>query len=495
MEKIANPESLTAKDWYEKGYEFLRAGRLPGALEAFRRSIKMNMKVAAPWLGLARVLQSNGQHEEALSCLRHAVAVEPLFPDAHLKFAQALQQLGKVDEARTEFEKTIEIDPQLALAHFGLGHLLEETGDPVGAATAYRQTLELTPNHSEALANLLGLSRQVDITLEAEKALDLIETVEDRQKALIGYGLGKALEQQKRDVEAFKAFEQANAARRRIAGTFDRELFDRRVDAIIDLFSSDFFESRRDWGIRSERPVFIVGLPRSGTTLTEQIIGSHPDCFGAGELFTLTDLATATPDRLRSAEKPWPDCAPGLSAEQIAALGQDYLEQSSVLAPETAKRVVDKQPLNFWHLSLIAMALPNARIIHCTRDIRDCGLSIFTQNFNTQQQWSTDLGDIAHYWRGYKRLMSHWEAVTGLKMLTVSYEDTIADIEGQACSLLGFLDLSWDDRVLNFHENDRAVQTPSRWQVRQPLYKTSMARWTRYEDKLGPLIDAAKEDS
>ncbi len=495
MEHIANPASLTARDWYERGYKLLRARRLPGALDAFRNSIRLNTQIAAPWMGLAQVLQSNGQHEDALACLRHAVAAEPGFADAHQKLAQTLQQLGKVDEARTEFEKTIQLNPTHAAAHFGLGHLLEDTGDPEGAVAAYRQALILKPDHSEALANLLGLSRHVDVTSEIEQAQAQIETAEDRQKALIGYGLGKALEQMKDHSAAFRAFETANEARKRISGAFDRELFDKRVDAIIELLSADFFDARRGWGDPSEQPVFIVGLPRSGTTLTEQIIGSHPDCFGAGELYTLTDLATGTPDRLGSAEKPWPDCAPNLTAEHVRALGADYLAQSRALAPEGVSRVVDKQPLNFWHLSMIAMALPNARIIHCARDIRDCGLSIYTQNFNTSQQWSTDLGDIAHYWRGYKRLMAHWEAVTSLRMMTVAYEDTISDIDGQARKLLEFLGLPWDNRVLSFHENERAVQTPSRWQVRQPLYKTSMARWARYEDRLGPLIDAAAEQA
>ena len=182
-----------------------------------------------------------------------------------------------------------------------------------------------------------------------------------------------------------------------------------------------------------------------------------------------------------------------LSEQQILALADDYLFESRQRAPDTVLNVVDKQPLNFWHLGLVAMALPNARIVHCTRDIRDCGLSIFTQNFNTQQQWATDLDDIAYYWQGYKKLMAHFADVSDLKILDVAYEETVSDINQQARQLLGFIDLPWDERVLNFHQSDRAVQTPSRWQVRQPLYQSSKARWRHYECYLSSLIKAAQE--
>ncbi|NRA85380.1 MAG: sulfotransferase, partial [Gammaproteobacteria bacterium] len=161
-------------------------------------------------------------------------------------------------------------------------------------------------------------------------------------------------------------------------------------------------------------------------------------------------------------------------------------------APEAVLKVVDKQPLNFWHLGLVAMAFPNARIVHCTRDIRDCGLSIFTQNFNTTQNWSTDLDDIAFYWQGYKKLMEHFKQVSGLPILEVNYEETVSELEWQSRRLLDFVGLPWDECVLNFHQSQRAVQTPSRWQVRQPLYQSSKARWRNYESYLAPLMNAVE---
>ncbi|MBL4670624.1 MAG: sulfotransferase, partial [Arenicella sp.] len=365
-------------------------------------------------------------------------------------------------------------------------------GRPSDAANAYREALEQDFSMTEALSNLLGLSQHVDISNELVQAQALLKQSDLRAQALIGYGLGKAYEQKNNYTAAYEAYQSANLARREATGRFDREAFDARIQSMIDLFSATFFDKRRRFGDPTQRPVFIVGLPRSGTTLTEQIISSHPDCFGAGELNVLTDLATGSPDRLGSNAPAWPDCAPQLSQQQLKALGQDYIKQSGLRVPEEPLRVVDKQPLNFWHLGLIAIALPNARIIHCQRDIRDCGLSIFSHNFNTRQNWSTDLGDIAHYWCGYRRLMQHWQEVTGLRMLDLCYEDTVSNLKTSAENLLSFLELPWDKRVLNFHENDRAVQTPSRWQVRQPVYKSSVARWQHYGDKLEPLINAAK---
>ncbi|MEM7704021.1 MAG: sulfotransferase [Pseudomonadota bacterium] len=485
------PRTLTAEQWYNRGYELKRAGDASGALHAFRESIKLNAHVAAPWIGLAQLLEANNQLEDARQCLLRAVNADPQDSLARRLLASSHQALGFVVEARREFQLSLKLDPDSAPAYFGLGQLLEDLGEPQQAAEAYRRAVSLDPEKPAALASLLGLSRQVDVSSEIDQASRTLPQLTPGDKALLAYGLGKAYEQQENYAAAFQAYETANRARQAIAGRFDRRRFDARLEKMITIFSADFFSARQSWGDSSERPVFIVGLPRSGTTLTEQVVGSHPECFGAGELNTLTDLATGTPDRLGIADPPWPDCAVRLGERQIADLGKEYVARASIRAPAEAHRVVDKQPLNFWHLGLVAMALPNARIIHCTRDIRDCGLSIYTHNFNHQQAWSTDLDDIAYYWRGYRKLMEHWAKVTGLRIVEARYEETVSSLKVSAEGLLKFLGLPWNDNVLSFHQNDRAVQTPSRWQVRQPVYQTSMARWTRYEKQLTPLVKAA----
>lgn len=491
---MVTANALTAKDWYDRAYELKRGGDFTAALDAFKQSIRLNSRVAAPWIGLATLLDANNQLEDARECLKCAASADPKHLMASQQLARSHQKLGYVEDARLEYQRALQLDPNSKLTYYGLGQLQEDLGEPEEAADAYRKATKLDPSDHDALANLLGLGRHVDISAELDEATKLVANMELKDKALVGYGLGKAHEQREDYDAAFSAFQIANSARRELAGPFNRDAFDARIAHMMGLFSEKFFEERNGWGDPSARAVFIVGLPRSGTTLTEQIIGSHPDCFGAGELNTLTDLATGVPDRLGCADPPWPDCVVDLEQQQLAELGRDYLNQSSDRSPTRALRVVDKQPLNFWHLGLIAVALPNARIIHCTRDIRDCGLSIFSQNFNLQQKWATDLSDVVHYWRGYRQLMDHWASVTGLEIVKVVYEDTVSDLEPQARRLLDFLDLSWDPSVLRFHENERAVQTPSRWQVRQPIYQSSKARWRRFEAHLEPLLQAAKSE-
>lgn len=489
----ASQPEPSAKDWFLHGEACRKGGDLASALDAFRRSLKSNPRVAAPWVGLSQVLETNGQHEDARECLRNAARASPKDAMVRCKLARSHQSLGHVEEAHKEYEIALKLQPGSAAVRFGLGQLLEELGDWQAAAEQYRIAIERDPCAYEALANLLGLGKEVEIAHEIALARQLMPQLDERGRALLGYGLGKALEREKAYDDAHAAFDAANAARRAQAGSFDRNAFDRRIESMIRLFSLEFFARRKDWGCTSERPIFIVGLPRSGTSLTEQILASHPDCFGAGELGVLADLATGTPDRLGSEAIAWPDCAPDLSSEHAAALGKEYCTAAHARAPQDMARVVDKQPLNFWHLGLIAIALPHARIVHCTRDIRDCGLSIFTQNFSLQQTWATDLGDIAHYWRGYRRLMAHFVAYSGLQVHEMRYEATVSNIEGQARQLLEFAGLNWDERVLTFHETRRAVQTPSRWQVRQPLYQTAKERWRLYEGHLDPLIQAAEE--
>ncbi|MEM7360240.1 MAG: sulfotransferase [Pseudomonadota bacterium] len=479
--------------WYQQGVAHLEQGDLQSALDAFRRSLKCNPGAAAAWIGLADVLERNQQFDQALECLHRACSVEPENPKVASRLARSLQRAGRVADARQAYRSALAIDSSSVPALLGAAELAEDEGEPQAAADLYRRVLTAEPHHAEALANILGLGKSVDVSEEMAAAKASMAERGDRDKALIGYGLGKALDRQGEFDHAFSVLTDANAARRRQAGAFDAAMFADRVSRQKSIFSADFFQQRADWGHASARPVFIVGLPRSGTTLTEQIIGSHANCHGAGELVVLSDLATATPDRLGIPDPAWPETAPMLTKQHAEALGQDYVRQVTENLPDSIQRVVDKAPLNFWHLGLLAIALPQARIIHCTRDIRDNGLSIFSQNFSLDQRWSTDLADIASYWMGYRELMAHWADVTGLQLLEVNYEDTVSDTEGQARRLLEFLDLEWDPAVLKFHTHQRAVQTPSKWQVRQPIYQTSAARWRRYEDYLSPLIEAAEK--
>lgn len=489
---MSTPNPKTALDWYKRGYELKGASDFTGSLNAFRQSIKLNQNVAAPWIGLAQLLDNNEQAEDARGCLIQAVKSEPSNLLARQLLGSSHQRLGFIELAEKEFNEALAIEPNSDLTHYALGQLYEDKGQPLHAANCYRRSMALAPKKIESLASILELGNDTDINDEVDKARQIIDALPINEKAIVGYGLGKALERQNKFDDAFRAFSTANHARSIESNPFDRQQFDERIDRLIKLFNSKFYEQRKGWGSNSSQPVFIVGLPRSGTTLTEQILSSHPQCFGAGELNVLTDLATSIPDRIKDSQTSWPSSVLYLDEQHLDTMSNEYLTISRQRAKTASIRIIDKQPLNFWHVGLIALAFPNARILHCTRDIRDCGLSIFTQNFNISQNWATNLDDIAHYWKGYKKLMHHFGNICPENILEVRYEDTVENIQEQSERLLNFIGLDWDNKVLEFYKSKRAVQTPSRWQVRKPVYTTSTARWENYKKYLSALIQAKK---
>lgn len=245
---------------------------------------------------------------------------------------------------------------------------------------------------------------------------------------------------------------------------------------------------RSDWGRPESAPVFIVGMPRSGTTLVEQILASHPQVAAAGELDHFALSAQDLPALLDKAA-PYPECAAELSRGEEDLLGRAYLKGLREAAG-AAPIMTNKLPFNVLRLGLIAMMFPRARIIHCTRDPMETCLSIYLQNFAVQQTWATDLGDLGRYDRAYRTLMAHWSRCLPLRVFELGYEDLVAAPEARIAALLAFLDLPWDSRCLRFHETPRPVVTPSLWQVRQPIYTRSVGRWRRYAHHLGPLRTA-----
>lgn len=483
--------SETGENLFDLGAACEANGDLTAAFDYFRRSARADPQAAAPYRGLSRILLRNQQRADAIACLRRAVACEPHDAVNHRLLGFALLQHGDLDAARGCFEAALALAPRDADALLGLASIAADAGRRTEATSDYARVLELDPHHVKALAGLLSVADGEALGAAITRAEARLGGCGDHDAALLGYALGKARSRQGAYAEAFGAWLAANHARRREAGAYDRDRADEEVDRLLKVFSAGFFETRSSWGARSGRPVFIIGLPRSGTTLIEQILAGHPQIHAVGELDALADLATGTPDRLARHDLSWPKTATRLSAQQACDIALVYLDRSAAPARSRALRTVDKHPLNFWYLGLVALALPDARIIHCRRDIRDNALSIFAEDFTLEQRWSTDLVDIAHYWRGYRRIVGHWRQVTQLAFLDVDYEETVADLPGQARRLLAFLDLPWDPCVLDFHKVDRSIQTPSRWQVRQPIYTGSVGRWQHHASHLAPLFEAA----
>lgn len=481
-----------ADGWHNLGLALKQAGQPERAFEAMKQALLIDATRADSYIALGNLLVEHDQLDEALVCFERAVAHDPQLSCAQACLAQELSQRGAVERARSLLQRSIALDPNDVDNWVDLGRTLEDLGQAEAALSCYRVVLRKQPGHAFVLGQYIALAKGD----EGLEWLEQVEQVLDRSgdskegKALIGYGLAKFYNRRGSYKEAAHAATRANSARRKAAGPFDREGLRARVDEIITAYTPEFFSERRQLGLGTDQPVFIVGMPRSGTTLTEQILAAHPFMHGAGELPDLARLA-----RQVVAEH---DAAPWQAAVQLEemasrGLAHDYLRALRRQAPPDCPRISDKQPLNFFQLAFVALLFPNARVIHCRRDARDNALSIWMENFNPDQRYATDFYDLAFFIAQERRLMANWHTALPLKILDVRYEDVVADLEGQARRLIAFLGAPWDDRCLHFHQQDRAVQTPSRWQVRQPIYKNSVGRWRHYHPYL-PQLETAFAD-
>lgn len=488
-------------------------GRMDEALQAFREAAALEPGLAEAWFFLGITLLRQGQTGEAVPALRQANALAPGQPeilapladlefranndsaalplwqqlvrmrpndeDARLKLGETLTRLGHHVEARAAFRAGLAALPASSGLWMALAQAEEDAGDREQAELAYGKALDLRPDWAFPLSGLLGLQRakaSPERVVQAE-ALQQGGTLDDAERALVGYQLGKVHDGQREYARAMASWQDANAARRRETGALDRARFAEAVERILAGFPAGALAAAAT-GTDDPRPVFVVGMPRSGTTLVEQIIASHPQAAGCGELPDLGQLADAVPVR------------PIDDAERLRHEAARYLATAERHASRAgALRLVDKAPLNFFHLGLAAQLFPKARVIWCRREARDIGLSIFSENFALASQFSTDLGDIGLTINAQHRLMRHWQATLPLPILEVDYEALVSDIEPGTRRLIDFLGLPWDAACLDFHTSERAVQTPSRWQVRRPAHTGSIGRWRNYAPWLSPLTD------
>ena len=478
-----------AEGWHNLGTVLKRLDRGAEAFHALKTALVIDPTRADTYLNLGTLLIESEQFEDALACFQRAVQHRPDMPRARSTLARRFAEDGKVARAEALFRQSLSMDPDHVEGWVGLARALEDFGDREAAQAAYRNALRRRPDHAPALGHYLALLRKdgADPKLldYANRVLHNPE-VKDEAKALVGYGLAKHLDSTGDYASAAEAGSLANAARRRAAGPLDRETLKVRVDNLIATYTRDFFASRRNYGAGSDHPVFIVGLPRSGTTLTEQILSAHPLLHGAGELPTLARLASAT---LEAGEASW-QAASRLDLPRSRLLATQYLRQLRDGAPKRRRRISDKSPLNLFHLGFAALLFPGARIVHCRRAVQDNALSIWIENFKSDQTYATDFDDLAFFQSECERLMAHWKEVLPQPILTMQYEETVADLEIQARRLIAFLGVPWDEACLSFHQSERAVQTPSRWQVRQPIYSHSVGRWKNYAPFL-PALESA----
>jgi len=402
---------------------------------------------------------------------------------------------GRYGEAIVLCNKILSIRPNLAEVHNNIGAAFANLEQPDQAEQAYRRAISLKSNYITAYRNLSILLGEVGRLAESQRLADqalrlalatdaALLSMEDRID--LHFELAKIHEDSGRFGEAFAQWLAGNALKRRQVAYNEAATFD-WLDRVRKVFSADLIRARSGCGDPSSVPVFILGMPRSGTTLVEQILASHPHVFGAGELpllaQTIASAGNATPCPVG-----FPEMALGMTSGQFRRLGADYVRELARRAPGAA-RITDKMPHNFRFAGFIHLILPKATIIHTVRDPLDTCVSNFATLFAAQQDHTYDLAELGRYYRRYQELMAHWRRVLPPgQILDVRYEDIVTDLEGAARRIVAHCGLDWDARCLDFHRTERIVRTTSATQVRQPLYKNSVERWRRYERFLGPLL-------
>ncbi len=529
--KKAAIESLTkaiaiAPDYGDAHYNYANVlaqlGRGEEAVESYRAAVRLEPGNGKAHYSLGALLRDLGRWEEALAAYRHLLALGTGGAEIHNDIGLLLSELERWDEAAASFRQAIAIDPNYAKAHYHLGNVERAQEHLQAAADCYGRAVAADPDYLLAYNNLgltqheLGRMAEAEASFRRAVAIDrnyapawvnlgilnsggggddiaeferLIAQPDLPATDAIGlhFSLGQAYERQGAQSEAFDHIVTGNRLKHD-ALNYDAAAMADNFSRIQAVFDTAFFERRAAVGDGSNLPVFILGMPRSGTTLIEQILASHGDVHGAGELPEMGAIAKQLPQRLGT-DQGYPDCVPVGADELWAELGAEYVDAVSRLAPDKA-RVCDKMPANFLRLGLIHLMLPNAAIIHCRRDAMDTCYSCFSLLFSDGQHFAYDLAELGQYYRQYDALMQHWHQVLPGRILDVHYEDVVNDLEASARRLVAHCGLQWDDRCLDFHKTERAVRTASKSQVRQPIYASSLGRWRRHQDHLGPLIEA-----
>ena len=459
------------------------------AMKAFRAALAAEPQHPEAHCGIATLLDGQRRHAEAIQHYRAALTRNPEHEDAMAGMATAMKNLGQHAEALTPARRLVALQPNSASAAGLLASILAEMGSLDEAQALFRRAVELAPDRPEFGYYVVQMAKVQpgDQALNAlEAALPRIASLSAREQCLLHFALAKAYDDVGERDRGFEYLLQGNKIKRsetayNEAGTL------RAFARIPSVFTAELMAVRKDPGDPSPLPVFVVGMPRSGTTLVEQTLASHAAVFGAGERPELSRAIR----RLRA--EPfggvYPEAVRSMTGEALRRMGAEYVAALETLSPTTA-RIVDKTPSNFLYLGLVHLILPNARIIHVQRDPVDTCLSCFSKLFWGEQPFSYDLAELGRYYRSYQSLMAHWRTVLpAAAMLEVEYEALVEDFEPQARRIVAHCGLQWDPACLEFYKTSRPVQTASMVQVRQPIYRSSVGRWRPDEALLQPLLE------
>ena len=514
----SNPRLAEAH--YNAGLVYMEQGLFPQAISHFQHTVRLQPANAEAHCNLGCAFQKVDKIRDSIASLKAALRHNANYAKAHNHLGISLRVVGRVTEAIESYRQAIRLKPDYAEAYANLGLALEAQGQLDDAASSYRKAIELAPDDPDAAAGFASVcdkQRRFEQAysvlrpfLEAptaninvacvfanlaprlarqQEAIALLEHILATQRLpvyrgkMIHFSLGSLYDGMQLYDRAFAQYKKANDL---FSGRFDTEKFKLAIDELIQVYSKDNIERYPRNSRASQRPVFIVGMPRSGTSLVEQILASHPRVYGAGELEEIQHIVSSLPNVLESTER-YPLCMSQLSRVAVETLAERYWDSLIRRAPEAA-RITDKMPENFFHLGLISQLFPKAAVIHCTRNPLDTCLSAYFQIFARGHEYSYNLETLGLYYLQYERLMRHWQEVLDIAILDVSYEDLVSESEEVARRMIGFCGLEWDEKCMRFYDTERPVATASYEQVQRPIYKSSLGRSKHYERYLGPLV-------
>jgi tetratricopeptide (TPR) repeat protein len=470
--------------------------RMPEAAASFQRVVALVPNEAEGFANLGNALREAGLHAEAQSNYLQAIKLNGQFARAHFDLASLHYQQDRFTEAELGYRRALKLKPDYLEACNNLGRSIRRQGRLEEAQDYFEKAMSIDPDSVEAYFNMASLRK---FTMEdsepahMEKLVSKVPFLPENSRIRYWFALGKMREDLGRYDDAYCAYAEGNRLKHAQISPNEAVKI-ALIDNVRRVFDERFFAGRPTTTSSGKSPIFIVGMPRSGTSLIEQILSTHPDIHGAGELPDLENLLFALATDAGKPGEAYPEIVARLPPEALLRLGDAYIDRVWKLAPE-ASRITDKMMSNFAHIGMIRLMFPQAKIIHAMRDPMDscfsCYATLFAKN---NLDFAYDLGSLGRYYARYIELMQHWQKILPAgSILELHYEDMVTDTEAQARRLLDYLDLPWDPRCLSFHENKRVVRTASAAQVRRPVYKSSVSRWKHFEVHLEPLLDIVKD--
>jgi tetratricopeptide (TPR) repeat protein len=464
----------------------LAAGRGDDALRLLRHALKQSAHLPLAWRGLCQAMVDLGRLPEAEAAVRHLLKIESENPQNWVLLGTVCARLMRQADALPAFEQAARLNPGEVRLPLSIGHVHKTLGHRRECEDAYKACLRLDPSFGEAYWSLADLKNYLfsDAEIAAMQGLLKGEGGEDADQAQLHFALGRAFEHRKDYATAFEHYATGNRRRRKTV-PFDIEMFENKTERVRDCFDGAFFSQRAGTGSPDPSPIFVVGLPRSGSTLVEQILASHSSIEGTFELPNVLTIVREL-DHANPQHDAYPESVRTLPAEKFAILGRRYIEETAPIR-SGMPRFIDKMPNNFSHVGLIHAMLPKATIIDVRRHPMDACFSTFKQYFAEGQSFSYDLDDLGRYYRCYLSLMDHWDSVLPGAVLHLHYEELVRDPEKNIRRLLTHCGLEFEPACLAFHETKRPVRTASAEQVRQPLYSSGVGYWKNFEAQLEPL--------